>query len=150
MYKNLYNLPNYLLDTKLRRYILKNQIHSNYKIPEYLIKGVMQKGKKLKAENLFFSIVKHLKYIKNFFILMNIAIESLSNPVELSPARFGKKIKMIPRISTSFRQMKRGIFVLTLQARSRKYISKKILPKLVKEFISSVYFTQDSFRITQD
>lgn len=150
MYRNLFLLPDYLLDAKLRKYIIKNHIHSNYKLPEYLIKGIMQKGKKAKAEQIFFLVIKKLKYISNFFMFLNLAVETLSNPIELSPARFGKKIKMIPRISDNFRQVKRGLYLVTTQVRARKFINKPVITKLIRELISNVYFCQDSFRQIQD
>jgi hypothetical protein len=109
----------------------------------------MKEGQQEKSEILFFDLCLQLSNIGEPLILLSQSVDNLSTPLELSPVRMGKKIKMIPRVSSEHRQCLRSIFYLASQLRTRKFVGKAILKKTYREIISSIYFSQDSFRRAQ-
>lgn len=61
----------------------------------------------------------------------------------------GKKVKMIPRMSSFSRQYTRGAFVLTKQLQTRKFLGRPFKRKVLKEVVSGLFFPEESFRYTQ-
>lgn len=148
--KTKLKIPYYLTDTTNRLFILRNHLYLRNRLPEYFINSLLTRGYKERAENIFLFVIKKTKYILNSILLLTLLLDSLALPIELSPMRMGKKVKMVPRISSLYRQTKRSIYVLSTQARTRKFVSKAIRYKIYREIVSSIYFMQDSYRQTQN
>jgi ribosomal protein S7 len=142
--------PTYLYDKEIRQYIIKNNLYLKNRLPDYFIKSLMTHGRKAQAERLLTQILLRLKHVGNLLGLFTQITDSFAAPIELSPVRMGKKVKMIPRISSLYRQTKRSIYMLSTEARTRKFINKSSLNKIYREIIAGLFFYQDSFRQNQN
>lgn len=132
-----------------RRFIIKNSFFLAHKLPGLYIQSFIRQGKKSKAERALYTLCAKLNHIGEPLLLLSQSANSLRTPLELSPVRMGKKIKMVPRLSGEHRQTLRSIFVLASQLRTRKFVGKPFLSKLYREIISSLYVSKDSFRRSQ-
>lgn len=132
-----------------RRFIIKNSLFLSQRLPSLYIQSFMLQGQKEKSEILFYKLCLKLNSIGDPLLLLAQSSTNLRTPLELSPVRMGKKIKMVPRLSGEHRQCFRGVFVLASQIRTRKFVGKPFLNKVYREIVSSIYLSKDSFRRAQ-
>lgn len=143
-------IPKFLIYKSARRYVKKNHMYLETNLTWVYAQSFLKSGKRATADILVCVILARLKFIATPTMLLSLANWALSMPVEISPIRMGKKIKMIPRVCSFYRQHKRSAHDLSTQLNLRKYAGLGgFVHKVYKEVISGLFFPQESLRFTQ-